>query len=77
MWRRIRRVREGAPGNGSAVTPTPRPWAYLTTDPSLSDMVAKLRRVIIAARFMPTRPGQPTEQEIRAVQQAWAAASTA
>jgi hypothetical protein len=24
----------------------------------------------------PTRPGQPTEQEIRAVQQAWAAAST-
>jgi hypothetical protein len=39
-------------------------------------MVAKLRRVIIAARCMPTRPGQPTEQEIRTVQQAWAAAST-
>ena len=33
-------------------------------------------RVIIAARFMPTRPGQPTDQEIRIVQQAWAAAST-
>jgi SRSO17 transposase len=53
------------------------PWYTTKTDPSLSDMVAKLRRVIIAARFMPTRPGQPTEQEIRAVQQAWAAASTA
>ncbi|MET8538007.1 transposase [Streptomyces sp. NPDC005065] len=52
------------------------PWYTTKTDPSLSDMVAKLRRVIIAARFMPTRPGQPTEQEIRAVQQAWAAAST-
>ncbi|MEV0785466.1 transposase [Streptomyces sp. NPDC050423] len=52
------------------------PWYTTKTDPSLSDMVAKLRRVIIAARFMPTRPGQPTEQEIRTVQQAWAAAST-
>jgi hypothetical protein len=52
------------------------PWYTTKTDPSLSDMIAKLRRVIIAARFMPTRPGQPTEQEIRTVQQAWAAAST-
>nr|WTB35026.1 transposase [Streptomyces sp. NBC_00830]WTB35045.1 transposase [Streptomyces sp. NBC_00830] len=51
------------------------PWYTSKTDPSLSDMVAKLRRVIIAARFMPTRPGQPTDQEIRTVQQAWAAAS--
>lgn len=39
------------------------PWYTTKTDPSLSDMVAKLRRVIIAARCMPTRPGQPTEQE--------------
>jgi hypothetical protein len=38
-------------------------------------MVAKLRRVIIAARFLPTRSGRPTDQEIRAVQQAWAVAS--
>jgi hypothetical protein len=52
------------------------PWYTTKTDPSLSDMIAKLRRVIIAARCMPTRPGQPTEQEIRTVQQAWAAAST-
>ena len=52
------------------------PWYTTKTDPSLSDMVVKLRRVIIAARFMPSCPGQPTEQEIRTVQQAWAAAST-
>jgi hypothetical protein len=38
-------------------------------------MAAKLHRVIIAARFTPTRPGQPTDAEIRAVQQAWAEAS--
>lgn len=52
------------------------PWYTTKTDPSLSDMVAELRRVVIAARYMPTRPGRPTEQEIRTVQQAWAAAST-
>jgi SRSO17 transposase len=51
------------------------PWYTTKTDPSLSDMVAKLRRTIIATRFLPTRPGQPTAQEIRAVQQAWATAS--
>ena len=44
------------------------------TDPSVSDMTAKLCRTIVAARFLPTRAGQPTDQEIRAVQQAWAAA---
>jgi hypothetical protein len=38
-------------------------------------MATKLRRAIIVARFLPTCPGRPTDQEIRAVQQAWAAAS--
>lgn len=51
------------------------PWYTTKTDPSLSDMIAKLRRTIIAARFMPTHPGQPTATEIRTVQQAWATAS--
>lgn len=51
------------------------PWYTTKTDPSVSDMAAKLRRTIIAARFLPTRSGRPTDQEIRAVQQAWAAAS--
>ncbi len=35
MWRHIRRVREGAPGNGSMATPTPRPRAYLTNNVSV------------------------------------------
>lgn len=52
------------------------PWYTTKTDPSLSDMAAKLRRTIIAARFLPTHPGQPTHAEIRAVQQAWATASS-
>jgi hypothetical protein len=51
------------------------PWYTTKTDPSVSDMTAKLRRTIITARFPPTRPGQPTEQEIRAAQHAWASAS--
>ncbi|MGC9498565.1 hypothetical protein [Streptomyces sp. WG7] len=52
------------------------PWYTTKTAPSLSDMVAKLRRVIIAARCIPPAQGQPTEQEIRTVQQTWAAVST-
>ncbi|MFI6685575.1 hypothetical protein [Streptomyces sp. NPDC050485] len=51
------------------------PWYATKTEPSFSDMAAKLRRVIIAARFLPTSPGQPTDAEIRAVQQAWASVS--
>ncbi|AJC61688.1 hypothetical protein GZL_09165 [Streptomyces sp. 769] len=35
---------------------------------------AKLRRVIIAARFSPIRQARPTDAEIRAVQHAWAQA---
>ena len=38
-------------------------------------MLAKLRRVIIATRFLPTHPEQPTDAEICAVHQAWASAS--
>jgi SRSO17 transposase len=53
------------------------PWYTTKAEPSLSDMVAKLRRVVIATRFTPIHPGRPTDEEIRAVQQAWAAASTA
>ena len=53
----------------------PAPWYATKTEPALSDMLAKLRRIIIAARFSAITPGQPTEQEIRAVQQAWASAS--
>jgi hypothetical protein len=52
-----------------------QPWYTTKTEPSYEDMIAKLRRVIIAHRFMPPRPDQPTPQQIHAVQQAWAAAA--
>jgi hypothetical protein len=34
-------------------------------------MIAKLRRVLIAARFPQPRPGQPTPEEIHAMRLAW------
>jgi hypothetical protein len=34
-------------------------------------MAAKLRRVIIAARFKATRPDEPTPEEIRVIRLAW------
>lgn len=48
------------------------PWYATKTEPAFSDMTVKLRRVIIAARFLPAAACQPTDAEIRAVQQAWA-----
>ncbi|KUO14373.1 IS701 family transposase [Streptomyces dysideae] len=50
------------------------PWYTTKTDPAFADMAAKLRRTVIAARFLPTVPGRPTDAEIREVQHAWAAA---
>jgi hypothetical protein len=48
---------------------------YVTkSEPAFSDMTAKLRRVIIAARFSPNDQVAPTDTEIRTVQQAWAQA---
>jgi len=40
-------------------------------DPSTLDLLITARRVLIAARFMPGQPTQPTPAEIRQVQQAW------
>ncbi len=51
------------------------PWYTTKTEPSFSDMLAKLRHVVIAARFLPITAGRPTDDEIRAVQHAWASAS--
>lgn len=50
------------------------PWYLTKATPSFADMLAKLRRVIIASQFHPGRPPTPTHQEITQVQQAWAAA---
>jgi SRSO17 transposase len=51
------------------------PWYLTKTSPSFADMLAKLRRVIIASQFHPGQGREPTPQEIATIQQAWAAAS--
>jgi hypothetical protein len=51
------------------------PWYLSKTDPCFADMLTTLRRTIIAARFSPVRPAQPTPAEIRQVQRAWALAA--
>jgi hypothetical protein len=48
-----------------------RPWYTTKTQPSTADMIAKLRRLIIAAKFRPEHPDQPQPHEIQAVLQAW------
>jgi DDE superfamily endonuclease len=50
---------------------TRRPWYRTKTNPSTSDMLAKLRRVLIAARFRPARPEQPSPAEIQTIRLAW------
>ena len=47
------------------------PWYTTKTQPSTADMTAKLRRVIIAARFRPVHPHQPEPAEIHAIRLAW------
>jgi Transposase DDE domain len=51
------------------------PWYRTKTEPSTLDMLVKLRRQIIATRFMPTAPRPASTQEIMEVQQAWAQAA--
>jgi DDE superfamily endonuclease len=50
---------------------TRAPWYKTKTQPSTADIAAKLRRVIIAARFKASRPDQPTPEEIRVIRLAW------
>ena len=47
------------------------PWYKTKTAPATADIAAKLRRVLIAARFKLPRPDQPTPEEIRAIRLAW------
>jgi hypothetical protein len=51
-------------------------WYTTKTEPSYDDMIIKLRRVIIAARFRGPCPELATPEETRAVLVAWAAAGT-
>jgi hypothetical protein len=65
----MKRVPADAPGHDAAASLASLLTAFgpLFTAPSFADMVAKLRRVIIAARFKASRPGQPTPEEIRVI----------
>lgn len=47
------------------------PWYTTKTEPSTADMTAKLRRVIIAARFKRVCTDQPEPAEIHAIRLAW------
>jgi hypothetical protein len=47
------------------------PWYTSKTEPSTADMTAKLRRVIIAARFKRLYADQPEPAEIHAIRLAW------
>jgi SRSO17 transposase len=51
------------------------PWYQSKANPSVADMLATLRRTIIATQYLPHRPAAPTPQEITAVQRAWATAA--
>jgi hypothetical protein len=48
------------------------PWYRNKAQPSVLDMLAKLRRVIIATQFRNTGPQPPTPQEINLLRLAWA-----
>lgn len=47
------------------------PWYATKAEPSTADMAAKLRRVLIAAKFRLPHPGQPTPAEISVIRLAW------
>jgi hypothetical protein len=51
------------------------PWYRTKTEPTYQDMIIKLRRTLIAAKFRAGRPQPPTTEEILAVQTAWAEAA--
>jgi hypothetical protein len=48
-----------------------RPWYRTKTTPSTADMHAKLRRVLIATKYRPAHPDQPTPTEIHTIRLAW------
>src|SRR3954447_8965429 len=67
----------GNPAADLAAARTAAPWYTTKREPAYADMHASLRRTIIAARFSPATVGPPTDDEIRAVLAAWAAAEPA
>ena len=52
-----------------------QPWYRTKTEPAFEDMLIKLRRTPIAARFSGSRPAQPTSEQIRTVRADWCEAA--
>ncbi len=65
----------GQPAVDVAARRARAPWYQQKHAPSTADMLAALRRAIIAAQYLPARPAELTAAEILAVQHAWAAAA--
>jgi hypothetical protein len=60
------------PGTTPTSPSTGPPGTRTRTEPSTADMIAKLRRVLIAAKYRPVHPAEPTLAEIHwTVQLAW------
>src|SRR6266516_2709479 len=51
------------------------PWYRTKAEPSTADMIAKLRRVLVAAKYRPVQVAPPTPAEIHAITLAWEAAA--
>ena len=47
------------------------PWYRTKSQPSTADMIAKLRRVLIAAKYRTSHRDQPTPEEIQVIRLAW------
>jgi len=47
------------------------PWYTTKAQPSTADMLTKLRRVLIAAKYRPVHPSDPTPAEIHTIRLAW------
>ena len=51
------------------------PWCRTKAEPSTADMIAKLRRVLIAAKYRPAHTGEPRPAEIHVIRLAWEGAA--
>src|SRR5439155_20037376 len=68
-------ARHGHHPNDATTRRHTQPWYRTKTQPAYPDMIVKLRRTLIAARFLRGKPRQPTPEETLIVQQDCAAAA--
>jgi hypothetical protein len=68
-------TRHGHTPNAAATRRAGTPWYRTKTHPAYQDMIIKLRRTLIAARFRAGRAADPTPEETLAVHTAWAEAA--